>query len=171
MTDDPRVEALAEWFFFSDFDSWETPDPRDWAILGEVDKDGCRQRARSALAVADAVDPLRTRRVAKHALIGGWSIEYEPIHTSWQPIETAPKDGTRILALTEIGITIIHWGRVEPFGTEDEWTTDSVGPGYSFGPERVTHWMPLPAPPLPTHGDKPFPPAPPGFEFDAGRQE
>jgi hypothetical protein len=66
----------------------------------------------------------------------------------WQPIETAPKDGTRILiAGCVIGplIRIGWWGagryldRVR--GYERDWTD-----GNSHG-WRPTHWMRLPEPP------------------------
>jgi hypothetical protein len=72
---------------------------------------------------------------------------------TWQPIETAPKDGTHILAYRKpIGIrftnntnppTVVHW-----FDDEDEpgfyTSVNERAPDYPFNP---THWMPLPAPP------------------------
>jgi hypothetical protein len=64
----------------------------------------------------------------------------------WQPIETAPKDGTGFLYLQKlpfgqkwIGSAIYHSDRfvhVQWTGECDEWTTLSP-----------SHWMPLPAPP------------------------
>lgn len=59
---------------------------------------------------------------------------------NWQPIETAPKDGTRILGYQPAApasvedINIVAWdsGRWH----DDEW--------YCY---TITHWMPLPAPP------------------------
>lgn len=62
--------------------------------------------------------------------------------SEWQPIETAPKDGTRILMFHprddgDVNIRMAWWV-VDRFG----------GHGWSFpswsGP---THWMPLPEPP------------------------
>ena len=80
----------------------------------------------------------------------------------WQPIETAPKDGTEILALYPVTVhgvrkadySIVRWERthnsihrwvaqadgqraIESQG--DTWT-DYIEP-------FVTHWMPLPEPP------------------------
>jgi hypothetical protein len=61
--------------------------------------------------------------------------------SDWQPIETAPRDGTsvllvsgppvqnRIVLTSWVGAPHNHW-RAEPFG-------------------RFTHWMPLPDPPSP----------------------
>jgi len=67
--------------------------------------------------------------------------------TDWQPIETAPKDGTRILAYGKHGLDV----------DEQKWAT-VVWQDYSKGfvcdpneateydPEvsNITHWMPLP---------------------------
>ena len=70
--------------------------------------------------------------------------------TDWQPIETAPKDGTRILAYGKHGLDV----------DEQKWAT-VVWQDYSKGfvcdpneateydPEvsNITHWMPLPEKP------------------------
>ena len=61
---------------------------------------------------------------------------------NWQPIETAPKDGTRILMFCPNEQKEINVGWIAPAGI--------IAFGGSFqydlrGP--VTHWMPLPAPP------------------------
>jgi hypothetical protein len=70
----------------------------------------------------------------------------------WQPIETAPKDGTAILAyglcLADVGSSfgpktavVIH----DPNGGDYSWRLDGGGP-YPTG-MKATHWMPLPIPP------------------------
>lgn len=52
----------------------------------------------------------------------------------WQPIETAPKDGTVVL------VPLLRWdGRVEVVTTH--WNRDWVGA------DKPNHWMPLPEPP------------------------
>lgn len=64
----------------------------------------------------------------------------------WQPIETAPKDGTYILGyfpdacdyLPQCGITAIKW-----IGSYAGWGTRGV---CGLSP---THWQPLPTPPAP----------------------
>jgi hypothetical protein len=56
--------------------------------------------------------------------------------TDWQPIETAPKDGTNLL-VTDGKITALGW-HDEFDAPEDPWC------GYI---KRPTHWMPLPPPP------------------------
>ena len=72
----------------------------------------------------------------------------------WQPIETAPRDGTRILLYRPLaertqddpidikrGIAIPRhcWGETIPQG----WNADN----YTDGACRATHWMPLPEAP------------------------
>lgn len=69
----------------------------------------------------------------------------------WQPIETAPKDGTSVRLLSERGNDVGYWcdysGR-EPAAKDPEsgevlhgeWSTE-------LGNGEPTHWMPLPAPP------------------------
>jgi hypothetical protein len=62
--------------------------------------------------------------------------------SSWQPIETAPKNGRLILAVTSNatsynGFFVVYWS---------EWDKAWA---YSVGrvATRITHWMPLPQPP------------------------
>jgi len=69
--------------------------------------------------------------------------------TEWQPIETAPKDGTDILIYQPPekiwGLIFEHVIYVCHFDGRGRWT-ESDGERYSnFKP---THWMPLPEPPL-----------------------
>jgi len=69
--------------------------------------------------------------------------------SDWQPIETAPKDGTRLLAYWPgFGVSLIH--RHNPGGEHRNprhhyecWVRDDNMP---LGGEP-THWMPLPGPP------------------------
>jgi hypothetical protein len=92
---------------------------------------------------------------------------------NWQPIETAPKDGTEILAWREdCGVLLVRWIAPINFltereiekavsegyredGSEDEWVeqqdwfyADFVAGGRLEGFEVPTHWMPLPPPPM-----------------------
>lgn len=63
----------------------------------------------------------------------------------WQPIETAPKDGTEILTLRSNGHIAKAIWYDNPFGRTDTVIENASGKWWS-----VTHWMPLPTPPQPT---------------------
>lgn len=76
-----------------------------------------------------------------------------PIEARWYPISTAPKDGTPILCFRpdslghgfsdQSGIDVLWW-------ESGDWTYDGDG---RVTIDPPTHWMPLPAPPLP-NGDR-----------------
>ena len=61
--------------------------------------------------------------------------------TKWQPIETAPKDGSSILLTdsSDGSIKECRWDYCLGWG-------DPVYSEWSFG-GKPTHWMPLPEPP------------------------
>lgn len=75
--------------------------------------------------------------------------------SEWQPIETAPKDGTLILLFRP---TALPWGKVAP----GKWNSQAdhkrpspfwdmwlrIGGTYESRAWEPTHWMPLPAPPV-----------------------
>lgn len=69
--------------------------------------------------------------------------------SEWKPIETAPKDGTRILIYEPMPadprgwFDVVHWGYSGRHHNEG-WV-DSEGAASCDG----THWMPLPEPPHP----------------------
>ena len=62
----------------------------------------------------------------------------------WRPIETAPRDGTEVLANTSgLGRVVVYWD-----DEESQWGT---GLGY-LDRDAPTHWMPLPLPPTTSAG-------------------
>ncbi len=73
----------------------------------------------------------------------------------WQPIETAPKDGTWLLVYEtndsdgyQPTIHVVHWGIREWDGSGKTWVTMALGPNPdTYDADRATHWMPLPEPP------------------------
>ena len=69
----------------------------------------------------------------------------------WKPIETAKKDGTRILVFDSENIEIAFWSRSiwvakeQKDGTYGAWcVVDARSDSYCVNP---THWMELPKPP------------------------
>lgn len=60
----------------------------------------------------------------------------KPEPMTWQPIETAPKDGTRILLRGEHSHSVSYWW---PY----VWMPDTHN-----GVQKPTHWMPLPPAPI-----------------------
>lgn len=68
----------------------------------------------------------------------------------WRPIETAPKNGTDILAV-ENGVVGEAYFNMQ----DDNWWWANIDP-HDFDPSHAaypTHWMPMPLPP--SHGDTP----------------
>lgn len=64
---------------------------------------------------------------------------------NWQPIETAPKDGTRILLGRGDRVWLDEWWKgigISGWASLVAW--EQAGGSYSLPP---THWMPLPDPP------------------------
>jgi hypothetical protein len=64
----------------------------------------------------------------------------------WQPIETAPRDGARILLVRGDYIWLDDWWKGD--GANSNWSS-LVAWKQATGktPDPPTHWMPLPAPP------------------------
>ena len=64
--------------------------------------------------------------------------------SKWQPIETAPKDGSLIL-ITDGHCSYAAWYEGQ---CQYEWAiADDNGDDNAIGEMYVTHWMPLPEPP------------------------
>jgi len=57
---------------------------------------------------------------------------------NWQPIETAPRDGTWVLIFCDGNAIQAQWDRDDAY-----WANGRFGLGF----DDATHWMPLPEPP------------------------
>ena len=75
---------------------------------------------------------------------------------AWQPIETAPKDGTRIVVANKCGSWIAEYRPVyqSGFKPRNPWQSmmlnhDHMTAGWAKRDYLPTHWMPLPAAPKP----------------------
>jgi hypothetical protein len=63
----------------------------------------------------------------------------------WQPIETAPKDGTRVLVFeATYGMAVAAW---DSYWQWVERGADYATEVWGNGTIEPTHWMPLPQPP------------------------
>jgi hypothetical protein len=63
----------------------------------------------------------------------------------WQPIDTAPKNGTVILGYSpQLGTEPIFWGCQPQHNPHSFWITASCRIVHI---SQYTHWMPLPEPP------------------------
>lgn len=75
--------------------------------------------------------------------------------SEWQPIETAPKDGTRVLVLCPAPdmVYVAHWDAFDSFGDLEEgqptgrWSHGFETPADPHGEVWPTLWMPIPAAP------------------------
>ena len=77
----------------------------------------------------------------------------------WQPIETAPKDGTPFLSFSENAHRHEHLNvygtRGSPIlamawqpGDREPYPIDEIGDWHGFHHYSPSHWMPLPEPPV-----------------------
>jgi hypothetical protein len=62
----------------------------------------------------------------------------------WQPIETAPRDGTHILGYADGEMAAVY---CLPTWYDDGWSLSVSGKPASDSYFWPTHWMPLPKPP------------------------
>lgn len=77
-------------------------------------------------------------------IVGGW--DGLPPVSLWEPIETAPRDGTEILVWATSKNTPTDWGYITAFWWEDCWAAS--GPFYGVeGGFDMRCWMPLPTSP------------------------
>ena len=84
--------------------------------------------------------------------VDDWGATLPPQSDGWQPIETAPKDGTRIIVAKQSGY-VMAWAS-SAYWFERQYKDREKYSGWTDGFDTLatpTHWMPLPAPP----GEKP----------------
>lgn len=83
-------------------------------------------------------------------------------HGVWQPIETAPKDGTEILVWCKSGgVARVRWNSYRHDGMDwqdwemraDRWHAAHDPVGDQLYATVASHWMPLPSPPSSPMGE------------------
>ena len=62
------------------------------------------------------------------------------LSSEWQPIETAPKDGTLVIVFAPSIYDLSEIVCVAAYHLDAGWCVDEL--------REVTHWMPLPTPPI-----------------------
>lgn len=71
--------------------------------------------------------------------------------TAWQPIETAPRDGSLILGTDGLNVGAMWWDPARepgyPWAFVGEWMGKAQENAWQEGQHGPKHWMPLPAPP------------------------
>jgi hypothetical protein len=69
--------------------------------------------------------------------------------TAWQPIESAPKDGTKIDLWVHFAEDDRSYRQADAYWNADEgtWQLGQYHTGQFLYPVTPTHWMPLPDPP------------------------
>jgi hypothetical protein len=67
----------------------------------------------------------------------------------WQPIETAPRDGSEILVSDGEAVEKVSWAYVSNSGSVGWLINVNVDSGFNYYDQFTdpTHWMPLPTPP------------------------
>ena len=113
-------------------------------LARECEQDGFAQNAANVRDGLDleALNPVNARTpisCAIRAITKALASSSVPEQDSWQPIETAPKDGARVLLWLPVGY--VTAGSFRTYGETKSWRGDG---GNLLKP---AHWMPLPPPP------------------------
>ena len=103
--------------------------------------------------MSDLVNRLRDHMTAEEAfcdkllLQAADEIERLRALTEWQPIETAPKDGTKLIGYSGGRVSVIFYG--EYYLNQFVWFTGGTLPTMNAEPQifEPTHWMPSPETP------------------------
>ena len=74
------------------------------------------------------------------------TLEEELAARSWQPIETAPRDGSHVILTDSKRQWLGYWEAQSPYGgTTNEFVSCTLP--WASGEKKPTHWMPLPPSP------------------------
>lgn len=97
---------------------------------------------RSAARSACAAMAVKLHALVERDLITALDVSASPSE-DWQPIATAPKDGTGIIAYQNGNMRVCNW-------SQSGWAFYQSKPGAPIVAMMApTHWRPLPAPPSP----------------------
>lgn len=106
------------------------------------------ERLRAALQdlVGAIADPTSQRSIPDALMEARAALTAQPAPSvsPWRPIETAPRDGTLIVALTPAPQFVRWWTDLDGYGEDYPWVGRD---GCAYKVSQVIHWMPLPAAP------------------------
>lgn len=85
--------------------------------------------------------PQRYRSGAYGAMVADDNGPWVQANAEWQPIESAPKDGTEVLCGGKVGRMRVCWF------VDGSWVFHQKYGGARIVLLHPTHWMPLPEPP------------------------
>lgn len=145
----PTSEAPTDGFYAN---RWPMPDDLEWSPLQPRPDSGAEKLLREARwYVADALESHEhsdgreiLTRIDAHLTKGG---DYAlAVAANWQPIETVPRDGSRILGGKFSNPDIVGEVSAIRWNVPGEYWEDH---GFQYCTEQPdpTHWMPLPPPP------------------------
>lgn len=126
----------------------------EWCSV-QIDVRANRLAARKVAGYLKEVEPKTIVAMLDH--IDAQAAEIAALRQPWQPIETAPKDGTEFDGWAGERVTGVFWGKPddEPPNARG-WVKAHYVTGYGWDVMRVnnlSHWMPLPAPPAALSGE------------------
>lgn len=77
------------------------------------------------------------------------AVQKDETRTGWQPIETAPRDGTNVLLWNGYHMEVASWGYTNPWKHREDWCVGQCFGDYNSysTADEPTHWHPLPAEP------------------------
>lgn len=114
-------------------------DPRPEGLNTEKAPESIVEMLKPAIVQAFEASGLSSSHAHRTAFAAGWNAAQQ----KWQPIETAPMDGTHVLTWNGRWIAVSYWS-AKDFYNAPAWHDTRSDVNHIDHP---THWMPLPAAP------------------------
>lgn len=145
ITEDAWQGHGADMMVYLHFEGGEFWTGPDFGCVHHQNAEGsCSVLKNLIVAIEEAFDPEERNCFSAYlgnAIDAARAAVDNPPASAWQPIETAPRDGTKFLAWDGDELLIVWWcdgGR---------WISDNLQQYHPGEYENPTHWQPLPSPP------------------------